>query len=271
MPKFNPHNQVPEFNQSLADHLRAAGWAVYTEIPLGAVTTGPSVGRADVLALKKSYHVRAVIYECKVSRGDFQGDVNRGKYERYFESAHQVYFATPAGMVKKEEVPSNCGLITRTADKGWHTIKGAAVRQFELPRNMLLACLFREQEEKVTVRRLRERLDLRENVELRDRAKGIGYEVRRRLAGVDEEWVQVRKAQTLIDEFLGTKSRDLYGSVDALRRYITDIKHLENMPLAIELVQIAGELVSGSRGSLWRENAWKRISEMVGQQAGPTD
>ena len=271
MPKFNPHNQVPEFNQSLADHLRAAGWAVYTEIPLGAVTTGPPVGRADVLALKKSYAVRAVIYECKTSRGDFQGDVNRGKYERYFDSAHQVYFATPAGMVKKEEVPSNCGLITRTEGKGWHTVKGASVRHFELPYTMLLACLFREQEEKVTARRLRDRLDLRDNIELRHRAKGIGCDVGRRLASVGEEWEKIREAQGIIDEFLKRKSRGIYDAVGELRRYVEDIRHLEAMPVAVELVQIASELVSGQRGTFWRQYAWKRLGELVEQQGPVTD
>ena len=265
MPKLNPHTRIPEFNQSLADHLRAAGWAVYTEIPLGPVTSGPSVGRADVLALKKSYSVRAVIYECKTSRGDFQGDVNRGKYERYFGSAHQVYFATPAGMVRKEEVPSHCGLITRTEGKGWHTVKGATVRHLEIPHAMLLACLFREQEEKAGARRLRDRIDLRDNIDLRERAKGIGYEVRRKLSGIEDEWNKIREAQGIIDEFLGRKSRGIYEAIGELRRYVEDIRHLEAMPVAIELVQVASELVSGQRGTLWREQAWVRLRNIVEQ------
>ena len=145
------------------------------------------------------------------------------------------------------------------------------MRALVLPYTMLLACLFREQEEKATARRLRDRLDLRDNIALQDRAKGIGYEVQRKLAGIEDEWSKIGEAQGVIDEFLGRKSRGIYEAIGELRRYVQDIRHLEAMPVAIELVQIASELVSGAPGSLWRENAWKRLGKMLEAQGALLD
>lgn len=241
VPKFNPWNQPPEFNLSLAEHLRSAGWAVYTEIPLGAAQR-ESVGRADVLALKKSFNVRIQVYECKISRGDFLRDIGQGKFERYFQHAHQVYFALPAGVVKKEEVPEGCGLIIR-GDTGWHTIQAAKVHEVQVSMTLLLACLFREQEEKIVTRQLKERINLEENVALADQAKNLGGKIARKLRGVEGEWECINDIKAQMEQLLGKKFSSMQEAKWVFEGYLRNARALSLFPITIELVDIARDLL----------------------------
>ncbi|GAJ03346.1 unnamed protein product, partial [marine sediment metagenome] len=103
-----------ELAEDLARHLQQpGGWMVWVNMPLGSIMFG-NPGIADVITVAKSYKTTVRIYEVKTTRGDFWGDVNKGKYLRYLENCNQFYFATGAGVVKKEEIPQGCGLITRS-------------------------------------------------------------------------------------------------------------------------------------------------------------
>ncbi len=132
-----------ELARDLAQTLQNENWMTWVNIPLGSVMwSSPQV--ADVLAMAKSFaHPVLKIYEIKVSRGDFFGDINRMKYKGYFRCAHQVYFAVPAGMVKVNELPDDgVGLITRS-DTGWHVVKGARLTDYELKEEILLKLLMK--------------------------------------------------------------------------------------------------------------------------------
>ena len=75
--------------------------------------------RADVLAARKSFvNPSFTIYEVKISRSDFNADVNKGKYRTYFEHCCQLYFAVPKGLVTKNDIPEDTGLTIR-GDNGW--------------------------------------------------------------------------------------------------------------------------------------------------------
>jgi hypothetical protein len=114
---------------------------------LGSPYLQKNVQRADVVEIKPSYTRFCVsIYETKISRADFQSDIRSGKWQGYLEHCHRFYFAAPAGMVKKEEIPDEAGLIVR-GETGWKTLKPAKPREIEIPYMTLLSLLFVKQRE----------------------------------------------------------------------------------------------------------------------------
>ncbi len=63
----------------------------------------------DGLAVTRSYTSPCITgYEIKVSRSDFQRD---NKYHLYLQYCNEFYFVVPAGLLKKEEIPDDMGLI----------------------------------------------------------------------------------------------------------------------------------------------------------------
>ncbi|MDR1076083.1 MAG: hypothetical protein LBL59_07285 [Xanthomonadaceae bacterium] len=90
--------------------------AIWTDMQLGPSGSA----RPDVYTIEKTYTaLRARAFEVKISRSDFLSDVTKGKYLRYLQYAGSVTFATPAGLISKEEVPKGCGLITRSPKGVW--------------------------------------------------------------------------------------------------------------------------------------------------------
>ena len=87
-------------------------WALLDEFQLG---TGPSLPRIDLFAVRawrgKRGHERHAI-EVKVSRSDFLSELKKPSKRRDFvRHSHRFYFATPAKLVKPEEIPPECGLL----------------------------------------------------------------------------------------------------------------------------------------------------------------
>lgn len=63
----------------------------------------------DGLAVRRSYTKPCITgYEIKVSRGDFLQD---NKWHLYLQYCNEFYFVVPAGLISKEEIPENVGLI----------------------------------------------------------------------------------------------------------------------------------------------------------------
>lgn len=86
----------------------------------------------DGLAITKSYRNPCVTgYEIKVSRSDFQRD---NKYHLYLQYCNEFYFVVPTGMLKKDEIPDNMGLIYYNPETGKLLKKKRALyRQIEEP------------------------------------------------------------------------------------------------------------------------------------------
>lgn len=96
---------------------RKEEWALFTELR-NAVGFGPA-RYLDLLALGtwKSSGYRAVAYEVKVSRADFARELANPEKRAFAESiAEECYFATPAGLVRPDEVPEGWGLIVAQAN-----------------------------------------------------------------------------------------------------------------------------------------------------------
>jgi len=103
--------------------------------------------RADVIAVKPSYTRFCLsIYEVKVNRSDFLNDIRSEKWRGYLDSCHRFYFATPSGLVKKDEIPAEAGWIVR-GDKGWTSPKRAVARDIDVPKDTLLSMLFYRRKE----------------------------------------------------------------------------------------------------------------------------
>jgi len=112
--------QHDELQADLARSRRGVGDVTYQKLSLGF--WGGS-GEMDVFSIRLSRtQPRPTCYEVKVSRSDFLADVRSGKHRRYEPWAERCYFATPAGMVKRDEIPDGWGLITRGAN-GWNGAK----------------------------------------------------------------------------------------------------------------------------------------------------
>jgi hypothetical protein len=72
--------------------------------------------RVDFWTARKEYNLHARIYEIKVTRSDFLGDVKRGKWRHYLGHATHVIFIVPKGLVERAEVPVECGFATFDPD-----------------------------------------------------------------------------------------------------------------------------------------------------------
>lgn len=86
----------------------------------------------DGLAIARSYTSPCITgYEIKVSRSDFQRD---NKYHLYLQYCNEFYFVVPAGLLKKEEIPDDMGLIYYYPETGKLLKKKKALyRQIEEP------------------------------------------------------------------------------------------------------------------------------------------
>lgn len=91
----------------------------------------------DAVAIYKSWsrpEIRG--YEIKVSRSDFLRD---NKYSQYLPYFHEFYFVVPAGMVQRQEIEENIGLMWYNPETGVITTKRKAVwRNIEVDALMLL-------------------------------------------------------------------------------------------------------------------------------------
>jgi hypothetical protein len=86
----------------------------------------------DGLAITKSYTKPNIIgYEIKVSRNDFLQD---NKWHLYLQYCNEFFFVVPKGLVRKEELPENVGLIYYDPEKNsLRTVKKALYRKIEEP------------------------------------------------------------------------------------------------------------------------------------------
>lgn len=131
-------------HNELAEDLAIVKGTNFLDVPLGSVWL-EKPQRADVVEIKPSYTRFCVsIYEVKISRGDFFSDIRSEKWKGYLDHCHRFYFAVPAGLVDKREVPEEAGLIVR-GETGWSALKAAPVRNNDIPHSTLLSLLFAKQ------------------------------------------------------------------------------------------------------------------------------
>ncbi|MDY6979388.1 MAG: MmcB family DNA repair protein [Pseudomonadota bacterium] len=106
--------------------------------------TGPSVQdciRLDGWAMKKSWAKPLTIgYEIKVSRSDFVRDT---KWQGYLDYCNEFYFVCPKGIIDKDELPPEAGLIyTSTNCARLYTKKKSIYRNVDIPESLFKYILF---------------------------------------------------------------------------------------------------------------------------------
>jgi len=129
----------------LAGYLRQSGKrTVFRQPNIGSRwMTGGRMGIPDVMTIECSFtkpHI--TIYEVKAERSDFLSDIRSGKWQRYLPICNRLIFATPAGLVKRDEIPPETGLLVK-GEKSWSSVKAAPTRgPIEIEESMWLALLF---------------------------------------------------------------------------------------------------------------------------------
>jgi len=128
-----------ELQESLAVHLRGnTDRMVWTNTQLG-----PSGSpRPDVFTIDKSYaNFKADAYEIKVTVSDLRHDITAGKWQKYMQFAHRVWFAFPRGLVPVDTIPLQCGVIL-LGDGGWRAARKPVAQVLStIPRDAWLKLL----------------------------------------------------------------------------------------------------------------------------------
>jgi hypothetical protein len=116
----------------------------YYEVPLGSRYAGAS-RQADVVDIRNYSYTRfeICIFECKVSRSDFQNEIRTRKYKDSMEFCTHFYFATEQDVCFIEEIPFDIGWIVRIGNE-WVWRKKAKYRNVEIPKDFLLSLLFKK-------------------------------------------------------------------------------------------------------------------------------
>jgi len=212
-------NTAFEVKEDLAKHLQDKGWIAWTEIPLGSVMwNNGRIPRADVLAVNKSFSSSTfIIYEVKVSRTDFLGDVNRSKYQSYFEFCSQLYFAAPSGLLKKEEIPENCGLVVQ-GKSSWRVTKAATRRDFTPSVELLLKLLMANYKYRYETWKQHEHIKDLEYKGLKDASHKHGIKIAKDLENADEVIQMARELMDRVGEAMGVKYDTLYNGIYSLKR-----------------------------------------------------
>lgn len=128
------HNELAS---NLARHLLNDGRMVWEDIPAGR---SGSV-RPDVYTIEKSFsRPNPISYEVKVSVADFRSDVTSAKWKAYLDFSYGVVFAVPKGLITKQDIPNNCGLMTFNGEF-WNTVKRPTLHPAPLNDDLLLKLL----------------------------------------------------------------------------------------------------------------------------------
>jgi len=65
------------------------------------------MGIADCLVMKKSWtNPKVIIYEKKISRGDYFNEIRSKKYEKYLPYCNEFGYIVPRGLITVDELPS---------------------------------------------------------------------------------------------------------------------------------------------------------------------
>ncbi|WP_238886455.1 MmcB family DNA repair protein [Clostridium sp. YIM B02551] len=177
MKKVSEFKSERELQEDLAEYMRNSGMLTFTEIQI----PGMNSSRADLIAMTPHRYATKDIrlYEVKLTRGVWLSD---NKFQKYLECCNRMYIACPKGVIKKEEVPNEIGLITRN-DNGWRVIKSPKlnINPSKMNVDFILSLIYRGYEENRIQRDLRDRIITGSNIKLSAQAKSIGWEIARRI------------------------------------------------------------------------------------------
>ncbi len=118
-------------------------WAFIEEV---SVSTGYTPQRIDGYAINcwPMNKYRTIAFEIKASRGDFLSEIKKpAKRLQGMAISNQFYFVAPWGMIKKDEIPEDCGLLEYRDPSDLITTKRAPITDADPPSWWLLASIAR--------------------------------------------------------------------------------------------------------------------------------
>lgn len=188
MKKVSDFKTERELQEDLSEFLRNSGLLTFTEIQIPHMEHS----RADIIAMTPHrYSTKDIrIYEVKLTRSTWLADK---KYQKYLNCCNRLYIACPKGVINKNELPNEVGLITRS-ENGWRVAKSPRlnINPSLMTIDFILSLLYRGYEENIVQRNLRDRIIAESNAPLSQQAKKIGWEIARRLDKTKdsqiEEW-----------------------------------------------------------------------------------
>ena len=194
-------NNIPhsDLKDKLVENRLAMHFIVFAEVGIGSRwLQGSNLPVPDVMTLRYSYtRPDVTIYDIKSSKQDFSQDVNKAKYKRYLTFCDRFYFAMPIGLLRKNEVPEDAGLIVYSPGKNtWSVVKASPRHTAMLDRIHWQSLMMAKYATQRTARRLKERIVWEENASVADRVKGLNYEIVRKIhdaEGVDDKIKNIKK------------------------------------------------------------------------------
>ena len=139
-----------EIKKALADkYSDNRRWIYFDECPVGSGWRGTNYMDAFVICVWPSDQNKRIAFEIKISRADFLNEFKKPNKRRpalFF--SNEFYFVTPKGLLKPEEIPSDCGLIEY--ENGKLTKKlNAPIRESIRPNWNFVAALLRKMSSKI--------------------------------------------------------------------------------------------------------------------------
>lgn len=228
--------------------MKSEEWICWTQIPLGSVfMSSGRLPHADVLAMSKSFaHTTFIIYEVKVTRADFQRDVNRGKYLKYFDFCNQFFFACPTGVLHRQDMPDDCGLIVK-GDHGWSVVSAPRRREYTPDPELLVKLLITGYKDRQLEWKQYERLKNLEYRGLKEAACHHGIKIAHEIAAADELMRAANKLKDEIGALLGREYPTLERAVWELQGEIKALmEQRKYAKQAVKLAEVTLRLFDGT-------------------------
>lgn len=135
--------QTDKINASDIDRLLAQRHADDVFVPecnMGSAWFDQKHRRMDAWVMKKTWSPITMIgYEIKVAKADFRNDE---KWPEYLKACNQFYFVCPWGLIDKDELPPEAGLLYVTKTGNQLIMKKKSVwRDIEIPARLLVYVL----------------------------------------------------------------------------------------------------------------------------------
>lgn len=133
----------------LQAYLSQQGSMVFDDIE---IKTQYGLSRPDVFSLEKTLNIdkmKPTAYEIKHSRSDFLSDMKKPeKWKSYLEMAERLYYVCPNGLIKKEEVPAECGLIYQIDKNRFNKVKNAKKGKGKPTVELMMKLLMKDESDK---------------------------------------------------------------------------------------------------------------------------
>lgn len=141
------HNKII---YDLQCYLSSQGSMVFDDIE---IKTQYGQSRPDVFSIEKTLNIqnmKPTAYEIKHSRSDFLSDMKKpDKWKSYLEMAERLYYVCPKDIIKKEEVPAECGLIYQISKDKFEKIKNAKKGKGKPTIELMMKLLLKDESDKM--------------------------------------------------------------------------------------------------------------------------